>query len=73
MALAIVGSITHEATLMIIHRGHKEKVTFEICDLRKANLIIGYTWLEKHNPKNQLEHWKNRIHMMSIRVQYGQA
>ena len=46
-----VGSITHEATLIMIHKGHREKVTFEICDLGKVNLIIGYTWLKKHNPE----------------------
>ena len=33
-----VGSITHEATLIMIHKGHREKVTFEICDLGKVNL-----------------------------------
>ena len=44
-----VGSITHEATLIMIHKGYREKVTFEICDLEKVNLIIGYTWLKKHN------------------------
>ena len=44
-----VGSITHEATLIMIHKGHREKVMFEICDLGKVNLIIGYTWLKKHN------------------------
>ena len=38
--------ITHEATLIMIHKGHKEKVTFEICNLGKVNLIIGYTWLQ---------------------------
>ena len=32
-----VGSITHEATLIMIHKGHREKVTFEICDLGKVN------------------------------------
>ena len=46
-----VGSITHKATLTMIHKGHREKVTFEICDLGKVNLIIGYTWLKKHNPE----------------------
>ena len=46
-----VGSITHKATLIMIHKGHREKVTFEICDLGKVNLIIGYTWLKKHNPE----------------------
>ena len=35
----------------MIHKGHREKVTFEICDLGKVNLIIGYTWLKKHNPE----------------------
>ena len=46
-----VRSITHEAILIMIHKGHREKVMFEICDLRKVNLIIGYIWLEKHNPE----------------------
>ena len=46
-----VGLITHEATLIMIHKGHRKKVTFEICDLRKVSLIIGYTWLKKHNPE----------------------
>ena len=49
--LNISGSITHEATLTMIHKGHKEDVTFEICDLGKVNLIIGFTWLQKHNPE----------------------
>ena len=49
--LNIGGSITHEATLTMIHKGHKEDVTFEICDLGKVNLIIGFTWLQKHNPE----------------------
>ena len=30
------GSITHEATLMMSHKGHKEKATFEVCDLGKC-------------------------------------
>ena len=47
-----VGSITHEATLIMIHKGYREKVTFEICDLGKVNLIIGYTWLKEHNLEN---------------------
>ena len=44
-----IGSITHEAMLIMIYKGHREKVTFKICDLGKVNLIIGYTWLKKHN------------------------
>ena len=45
-----VGSITHEAILIMIHKGHRKKVTFEICEFGKVNLIISYTWLKKHNP-----------------------
>jgi len=44
------GSITHEVTLMMSHKGHKEKVVFQVCDLRKSTVIIEYTWLQKHNP-----------------------
>jgi len=44
------GSITHEDTLMLSHKGHKEKAVFEVCDLGKSTVIIGYTWLQKHNP-----------------------
>ena len=45
------GSITEEVTLMLSHKGHKEKAVFEICDLGKATLIIGQPWLYKHNPE----------------------
>jgi len=39
------GSITYKVTLMMSHKGHKEKVVFEVCNLRKSTVIIGYTWL----------------------------
>ena len=45
------GLITHEVTLMLLHKGHKEKVVSEVCDLGKSTVIIGYTWLQKHNPE----------------------
>ena len=44
------GSITHEVTLMMSHKGHKEKAVFKVCNLGKSTVIIGYTWLQKHNP-----------------------
>src|ERR1700680_2080571 len=43
------GSITHEATLMLLHNGHREKAVFEVCDLGKMAVIIGHPWLQKHN------------------------
>jgi len=45
------GSITEEVTLILSYQGHKEHAVFEVCDLGKSNLIIGYTWLHKHNPE----------------------
>ena len=45
------GSITEEITLMMSHRGHKEKAIFEVCNLGKATLIVGHPWLKKHNPE----------------------
>jgi len=43
------GSITEEVTLILSYQGHKERTVFKVCDLGKSNLIIGYTWLHKHN------------------------
>jgi hypothetical protein len=31
------------------YQGHQERAVFEVCDLGKASLIIGYTWLHEHN------------------------
>ena len=45
------GSITHEAMLMMSHKEHQKKITFELCDLGKVNIIIGHTWLTKHYPE----------------------
>jgi len=45
------GSITHEVTLMLSHKGHKEKAVFEVYNLGKSTVIIEYTWLRKHNPE----------------------
>jgi len=43
------GSITEEVTLILSYQGHKEHAVFKVCNLGKSNLIIGYTWLHKHN------------------------
>jgi len=39
------GSITHEVTLMLSHKGHKKKVVCKVCDLGKSTVTIGYIWL----------------------------
>jgi hypothetical protein len=43
------------------YQGHQEKAVFEVYDSGKASLIIGYTWLCKHNPDID---WETRkVHM----------
>jgi len=44
-------AITEEVTLILSYQGHKECAVFKVCDLGKSNLIVGYTWLHKHNPE----------------------
>ena len=45
------GSIEEEVTLMMTYQGHKERATFEVCNLGKTAMIIGHSWLKKHNPE----------------------
>ena len=44
------GNITHLADIIIDYQGHCEKVTAEVMDLGKNQVILGYTWLKKYNP-----------------------
>jgi len=56
------GSIMEEVTLILSYQGHNERTVFEVCDLGKSNLIIGYTWLHKHNPEIDWE--TGKVEMM---------
>ena len=51
-----------EVTLILSYQGHKEHTVYEVCDLGKYNLIIGYTWLHKHNPEVNWE--RGKVEMM---------
>ena len=44
------GNITHLANIIIDYQGHRKKVTAEVMDLGKNQIILRYTWLKKHNP-----------------------
>ena len=36
----------------ILHvNGHSERVNFAVTNLGKQNLILGFSWLQKHNPE----------------------
>ena len=45
------GEITHETSVVLEYDYHEERLTFEICDLGKNDMILGMTWLNKHNPE----------------------
>jgi transposase InsO family protein len=45
------GSITHCAEIIIQFQEHRERVTAEVTDLGKNQMIHGYTWLSHHNPE----------------------
>ena len=57
----IGGEITHEVDLIMDYQEHTEKETFEICNLGKTNIIIGLTWLQKHNPTINWENGDVRL------------
>ena len=44
-------SITHCAEIIIQFQEHHEKVTAEVTDLGKNQMILGYMWLSCHNPE----------------------
>ena len=44
------GDITHAVNITVDFLGHREELHAEVTNLRKNSLILGYTWLKKHNP-----------------------
>ena len=44
------GNVTHMTTLTMEYHSHWEELCAEVMDLGKNSLILGYTWLKKHNP-----------------------
>ena len=46
------GMVTHETIPleMIMLRGHKEEIQFDIVDMNSHAYILGMPWLKKHNP-----------------------
>ena len=44
------GDVTHTTTILMEYLGHREELTAEVTNLGKNSLILGYTWLKKHNP-----------------------
>ena len=45
------GSIMEVVNLILCYNNHSEKTTFAVCGLCKQKLILGHSWLQKHNPE----------------------
>src|ERR1700733_1281847 len=45
------GAIREVVTVVLQYGGHKERATFAVTKLGNQDMILGYTWLEEHNPE----------------------
>src|SRR3979490_1535131 len=45
------GAITEIADIILCYKGHAERTQFPVTSLGKQNMILGFTWLRKHNPE----------------------
>ena len=45
------GAIKEVVTVVLQYSGHKERATFAVTKLGNQDMILGYTWLEEHNPE----------------------
>ena len=45
----LAGDVTHAVNITVDFLRHQEELHTEVTNLRKNSLILGYTWLRKHN------------------------
>ena len=45
------GSITEVVSLILCYKNHSERTLFCVTNLGKQKLILGHSWLHKHNPE----------------------
>jgi len=45
------GSITEAVEVILQLNGHAERANFAVTNLGKHNLILGFMWLQEHNPE----------------------
>jgi len=56
---ALLGPVTHIATIPIEIGSHRELATFQVAKLQHHEVILGLPWLKNHNPSINWE--KGRI------------
>jgi len=45
------GSITEIVDAILHFDSHSERTTFVVTNLSRQDIILGFTWLEEHNPE----------------------
>ena len=45
------GSITEIVDTILQYNGHTERMSFAVTNLGKQDIILGFTWLQEHNPE----------------------
>ena len=58
----LVGDVTYAINLTVDFLGHREELRTEVTNLGKNSLILGYTWLKKHNPPIDWEKGMVKFH-----------
>ena len=45
------GSIDRVVDVIMTYKGHSERILLVVTRLGKQSMILGFTWLKKHNPE----------------------
>ena len=56
------GDVTHAINLTVDFLSHREELRTEVTNLGKNSLILGNTWLKKHNPSINWEKGMVKFH-----------
>ena len=56
------GDVMHIVNITVDFLGHREELRAEVTNLRKNSLILGYTWLKKHNASINWEKGMVKFH-----------
>ena len=52
------GLIMEIIDTILQYNGHTERMSFAVTNLRKQDIILGFTWLQEHNPEIDQQTWK---------------
>jgi len=55
------GNIMHEVEYNVYHKGHQERMCFDVCNLGRTEVILGMPWLAAHNPEIDWEKGEVKI------------